>query len=68
MHAHAHTDTQTNSQTETNRYTHTHTHTYTHNESTPASQGSEVAIALMVSEPMVCTMLLNFSIPVFVIS
>ena len=46
-------------------HTHMHVHIYTIHTCT---SGLEVAIALMVSEPMTCTMLLNFSVSMFAIS
>ena len=53
------------------RYTHTHPHAHvqTHTRTIhTCTSGPEVAIALMVSEPMACTMLLNFSVSMFAIS
>ena len=59
----------THTQTHTTyKYTHTaQTQTHTHTIHTCIS-GPEVAIALMVSEQMACTMLLNFSVSMVAIS
>ena len=77
-HTYAHTDTHRHTQTYTWTHTHpctsthTHVHTYmytnTHTQIYTYISGPEVAIALMVSEPMACTMLLSFSFSMFAIS
>ena len=54
------THTDTHIHTHTNTHTNTHAHTHAHTINTCVS-GPEVAIALIVSEPIACTMLLNFS-------
>ena len=65
----AYTHTCTNRQTDRKTRMHAHTCTYTHSHTVHTCiLGPQISIAMTISEPMACTMLLNYSVSMFAIS